>query len=306
MKSDTYPKVTILLATFNRAHLILETLESIKNQTYTHFECLITDDNSIDDTEVVVNAFIKSDFRFFYFKKTETYPQGLSATRNFGLDLAQKRNADFIQFFDDDDIMHPKKLEFQVLPLLKDSKLDFTLCLYRKFDTINRIDFDLESADDGSCKITFKNLAKAFFLNLANINSPGPLWRASIISKYRFDEQLYYAEEREFYLRVFLTENINYKPVEFVLFWYRKHPYAITSGLYSDPQIKPHSEILMRKSILNFMLQRKNVPFYLVKSYLVSAKKKKNQHDLKRLREYLLRTSFFKPRQFALLFYSYL
>lgn len=300
------PKITILLATFNRAHLILETLESIVNQTYTHFECLITDDNSTDDTEKVVKAFIEKDERFGYYRKPSTYPQGLSATRNFGLNLSKERDAQFIQFFDDDDIMHPQKLELQVLPLLEDSKLDFTLCMYRKFDTLNMIDFDLKNADDGSCKITFKDLAKAFFLNLANMNSPGPLWRASTISKYRFDEQLYYAEEREFYLRILLTENPNYKPVEFILFWYRKHPHAITSGLYSDPQIKPQSERLMRKRILNFMLQRKNVPFYLIKSYLVSAKKEKSQHDLKCLRDYLLRTSFFKPRQVALLIYSYL
>ena len=64
------PQVYILLATYNRAHLIEETLVSIQNQTYTNFVCLITDDNSTDDTENVSKSFIKKDERFEYFKKS--------------------------------------------------------------------------------------------------------------------------------------------------------------------------------------------------------------------------------------------
>ena len=147
MKSSTYPKVTILLATFNRAHLILETLESIKNQTYTNFECLITDDNSTDDTEVIVKAFRETDSRFYYFKKPKKYLQGLSATRNFGLDLAEERNAEYIQFFDDDDIMHPRKLELQIGPLIENSNLDFTICQYKKFRFVSEVNFDIKKIE---------------------------------------------------------------------------------------------------------------------------------------------------------------
>lgn len=127
------PKITILLATYNRAHLIEETLRSIQDQTYAHFECLITDDRSTDNTPETVRTFCEDDKRFLYFKKPDNYLQGLSATRNFGLDLAEKRQAMYIQFFDDDDIMHPQKLELQITPFFKDNTLDLTICQYRKF-----------------------------------------------------------------------------------------------------------------------------------------------------------------------------
>jgi glycosyltransferase involved in cell wall biosynthesis len=42
-------KVTIIMATFNRAHFILETISSIQNQTYSEFECLIIDDGGTDN-----------------------------------------------------------------------------------------------------------------------------------------------------------------------------------------------------------------------------------------------------------------
>ena len=41
------PKVTIIMATYNRCHFILETLSSIENQTYLNWECLIIDDMKI-------------------------------------------------------------------------------------------------------------------------------------------------------------------------------------------------------------------------------------------------------------------
>ncbi|RXG24903.1 glycosyltransferase family 2 protein [Leeuwenhoekiella aequorea] len=300
-------KVIILLATFNRAHLILETLDSIKNQTYTDFKCLVTDDNSTDETKEVVTDFCKNDSRFSYHRKPSTYPEGLSANRNFGLDLAEELEAQFIQFFDDDDLMHPKKLELQVAPLLKDKTLDMTLCMYRKFDLIEIIEFNFEKANDGSCHIAFKDLFKAFFLNQANLNSLGPLWKASKILKYRFDEELYYAEEREFYLRIFLLEEIRYKPVEKVLFWYRKHEKAITSNLYCDSSIKEKSEELFAKKYLDAILSSKNAPYFLVKSYLKISIKSKRVIWIKKIRKYLSKPENLKdPKKIALLIYSYL
>ncbi len=300
-------KVTILLSTYNRASLIVETLDSIKNQTYNNFECLITDDNSTDDTEVVVNNFIKTDSRFYYFKKPKKYPQGLSATRNFGLDLAQERNAEYIQFFDDDDIMHPQKLELQIQPFRINNDLDLTICKYRKFGIPTTIEFDLDRADDNSCEIVFKNLFKAFYLNIANLNSCGPLWRSKKLLKYRFDQDLYYAEEREFYLRIFFKEQIIYKPVEFVLFWYRKHDQAITQNLYKDQEIKPTSENLAREKFLDFAIKEGRVPFFILKSYANIAIKSGQIATLKKIQEYLLNSlSNLDPRNMLLLGYTYL
>ncbi|MBT0608449.1 glycosyltransferase family 2 protein [Aequorivita echinoideorum] len=295
--------ITILLATYNRAHLIEETLRSIQNQTHVNFECFITDDNSSDDTAVTVKRFCQGDPRFHYFLKPEKYPKGLSANRNFGLDLAEKHGAQYIQFFDDDDIMHPRKLELQLKPFLVDKKLDLTICCYRKFDKTAMIEFDLDLADDKSCHIKTGNLLKSFYLNKINLNSLGPLWKAEVLKRYRFDERLRYTEERDFYLRIFLLQKIRYVPVPYILFWYRKHEKAITSNLYEDNGVyKKEAKRISETNFLNLVLKQEKAPYFLLKSFLKKAIITNNSKNLKGVNNYVLQKIFdWKLRYFTIL-----
>ena len=285
MKSS---KITILLATFNRAHLIKETLDSIIAQTYKNWECIVVDDYSSDDTESLMKHYAKRDSRFTYVKKKETYKKGLSGTRNCGLDLAFRSDAQFIQLFDDDDIMHPQKLELQIQEFAKDPELDLCVCCYRKFDLPQMIEFDLEKANDFSCRIETKNLLRSFFVNEINLNSLGPLWKASVLRDYRFNEELHYSEEREFYLRIFLNEKLKYKPINKILFWYRKHEFAITSNLYKEPAIKLRSDRLFYEVYLEEVLKQKLAPPFILRFYLITALKQNNNLIYQRIRSYLL------------------
>ena len=294
-------KVTILLATHNRSHLIGQTLDSIRAQTYGNWECLIVDDHSTDRTDEVIKQYQEKDSRFFYFLKTTDYRKGLSGTRNQGLDLAKERGAEFIQFFDDDDIMHPQKLELKIKPFSENDALDLTICCYRKFEKKETIEFDLEKADDRSCNIITNNLLKSFFLNQIDLNSPGPLWRAGILHKYRFNEDLFYAEEREFYLRIFLNEELAYKPVNRILFWYRKHPKAITSGLYKNENKKILSLKLFDELLFNESLRKEKVPFFILKSFAGKALEENDKIAIKKLILYLRKNGRLqKPRNFKL------
>jgi len=257
-------KVTIILATYNRVHLISETLVSIQNQTYENWECIIVDDCSEDNTKEVIEEFIKKDGRFSYYLKTENYKKGLSGTRNQGLDIAASKNAKYIQFFDDDDIMHPQKLELQLAPLLIDDSLGFTTCKYRHYYGEGDLKFDLEDED---CNIISQNLFRDFYLKKMGINSLGPIWKANLILKYRFDEDLPYSEERDLYLKLFLLEKPKYKNIDFVLFYYRKHLHSNTSGRYNDNIMK----IANYKSDLNlyYFIQDNTLwDYFLIKAMI--------------------------------------
>jgi glycosyltransferase involved in cell wall biosynthesis len=229
------PTVTILLATFNRAHLISKTLDSILAQSYSNWECIIVDDYSIDTTKEVVDEYLQKDNRFNYFLKTEKYKKGLSGSRNFGLDIAASRKAQFIQLFDDDDIMHPQKLKLQISPMIVDNSLDFSVCKYRHYYGDEVLKFELQDED---CKIVSDNLFEDFFLGKMGINSLGQIWKGDLLLKYRFDENLLYAEERDLYLRIFLYEKPKYKNIDYVLFYYRKHLISNTKNRYDSKSIK--------------------------------------------------------------------
>jgi glycosyltransferase involved in cell wall biosynthesis len=57
----TYPLISIIVTFYNQAYYIAKTLESIKLQTYTNWECIIVDDGSEDDSAELIQEFIKYD-----------------------------------------------------------------------------------------------------------------------------------------------------------------------------------------------------------------------------------------------------
>ena len=103
--------VSIILPTYNRADIILPSIESVLNQTYDKFELIIVDDGSVDNTQEVI-AKIK-DKRIRYLKQPEN--RGQAVARNIGIKCARYN---LIAFQDSDDLWNPKKLELQVKALL--------------------------------------------------------------------------------------------------------------------------------------------------------------------------------------------
>jgi glycosyltransferase involved in cell wall biosynthesis len=93
---------SIIVPTYNRAHLISQTIESILKQTYTNFELIIVDDGSNDNTEEVVQGYLSA--RLYYYKKTNSER---AAARNFG---TNKAKGDYINWIDSDDIVSPDHL----------------------------------------------------------------------------------------------------------------------------------------------------------------------------------------------------
>jgi len=101
------PLVSVIVTTYNRSSLVLETIDSILSQTYQNLELIIVDDGSTDNTSEVVNSVIDS--RIIYIK-TENYG-GPARPRNIGI---RKAKGIYIAFCDDDDIWVSDKLENQL------------------------------------------------------------------------------------------------------------------------------------------------------------------------------------------------
>ena len=118
--------VSIIIPTYNRNKLLLETLYSVKNQTLKNWECIIVDDGSSDNTEEEVNNFILDDIRFQFVKRPVNYPKGACSCRNYGFEISKGK---YIQWLDDDDLLSENKLELQVnkLEALNNPKI-FATC----------------------------------------------------------------------------------------------------------------------------------------------------------------------------------
>ncbi|MFM9839740.1 MAG: glycosyltransferase family 2 protein [Cyclobacteriaceae bacterium] len=98
------PFFSVIIPTYNRAHLLRNTIESVLSQRFNDFELVIVDDGSKDDTDEVVRKYT-SDKRVTYLKK-ENGERG--AARNFGTSVA---SGQYVNFFDSDDLMYANHLE---------------------------------------------------------------------------------------------------------------------------------------------------------------------------------------------------
>lgn len=95
------PQVSIIIPTYNRSHIIAETLDSILSQSYEDWECIIVDDGSTDQTEALIDQYLRKDNRFKFYYRPDNRLKGANACRNFGL---EKSKGEYIMFLDSDDV----------------------------------------------------------------------------------------------------------------------------------------------------------------------------------------------------------
>jgi glycosyltransferase involved in cell wall biosynthesis len=68
---DRVPQVSIVLTTYNRAHVLATTIDSVLQQTFKNFELLICDDCSTDETRTIVEEYCERDCRIVYMPSSE-------------------------------------------------------------------------------------------------------------------------------------------------------------------------------------------------------------------------------------------
>lgn len=237
------PLVSIIIPTFNRAHLIGETLESVLAQTYTNWECIVVDDGSTDNTNEIMTAYCAKDFRIQYYHRPKDRLPGGNSARNYGFELSL---GDYIQWFDSDDIMHSSKLSFQV-SYLKESDYPFTVCQTEVFEeTIDRL---LGLRHD---VIHSLNPLRDFIKMDLVFMTPSAIYKRSFLERFslKFDEELKAAQEWAFISRA-LFFSTDYHYTDRILVLIRKHQSSISYQKDSKQQ-KSYHYFLARKKVLDF------------------------------------------------------
>ena len=236
--------VSIIMATYNRAHFIEETLESIINQTYQDWECLIIDDGGNDNTEEVLQKWLRKDARFTYLKRTPNHQKGLPGCRNQGIELAK---GDYIIFFDDDDIVHPQNLELCV-NYLNDVSYDFCRYMRTTFSGEFHYDFDYNKNIE-TFEITSKDVYKLLTHELP-FNSCAIMWRKSCFKNNIFQEELMYAEDWELYSRILMNPKTKGISIKKELFYGRKHFKSNTGEYFKGNSHRIKSKVSASVSVI--------------------------------------------------------
>ncbi len=183
------PLISVIIPTYNGEKTIIETIESVLNQTFQDFELIVINDGSQDSTLEIVSCI--QDSRL----KVLSYPNaGLAASRNRGISQAV---GEYISFIDDDDLWTPDKLEAQ-LKVLQDNPE--AAVAYSWTDYIDESSKFLRRG--GYSTASGDVLAKLLVVDFLENGSNALIRRQALIEIGGFDESLPAAEDWDIFLRL--------------------------------------------------------------------------------------------------------
>lgn len=243
------PIVSIIIPTFNRAHLIGETLDSVLAQTYHNWECIVVDDGSTDKTDEVMKAYLKKDNRFKYCKRPIEHLRGGNGARNYGFLVSTGK---FIQWFDSDDIMAIDMVEAKMQPFISNPGTDV---VFSAFENVNMKGERTRIANQEFSGNIINDLVDGLV-------SFGPLsfmLRRDKIEKFKYDETLKKNQDLDFFFRFFTRcKGLEIVHVNKILYTVRAHRGSMTHG--SDKDISKMASIYqVYLMILDYFVEQKHL-----------------------------------------------
>lgn len=132
--------ISVIIPSFNAANYITHAIDSVLAQTYRHFEIIIIDDGSTDNTHELLTKYVREGKLSYFYQKNA----GLSAARNAGID---KATGSYIALLDADDLWDSAKLYRQI-------------SLIHSSEDIGMVFTDFNTFNDGMLLTRGKNAVK--------------------------------------------------------------------------------------------------------------------------------------------------
>ena len=189
---------SVIIPTYNRAHLIDETISHILIQTFKDFELIIIDDGSTDNTNEIISCI--DDSRIIYYKNLTNIER--SASRNKGVELSKGK---FIAFCDSDDLWKHNHLEllYQEIQNQKEAEgLYFTGMIWNFPDRKQEVIFPKR-----------EQLSKLEYVIKYQICPTTTAFNSNILKKEQFNISLNINEDVELFSRILAKYNLFRIPI---------------------------------------------------------------------------------------------
>lgn len=196
------PLISIIVPCYNQAQYLDECIQSVFDQTYKNWECIIVNDGSPDNAGDVAQKWVEKDARFKYFEKENG---GVASARNFGI---EKASGTWILPLDADDLINPKYLQLasEKFP----ENYDIIYCKAVFFGIVNK-EFRLPAFNFDQILLDNQIFNAAFF--------PKEKWQK--IGGY--DVEFYYGmEDWEFWINLLKNSNKKVHQLDYFGFNYRR------------------------------------------------------------------------------------
>lgn len=233
------PEISVIIPTYNRAHLISRAIQSVLDQSYQDFEIIVLDDCSTDDTEELIKELKKKDERIRYIRHEKN--KGPAAARNSGIKAAK---GEYIAFQDSDDEWLPEKLYKHMMIFKKvEKKIGVVYSGFWKIRNGKKLYIPSPHVFQKEGNI-HKELLKGNFIGM-----PASVVRKECFTKIgNFDIRIPYLEDWELWIRISKYYEFKYIPEPLVISYY-------TSGGVNE---KPN---FVGVNALNFIINKYHEDF---------------------------------------------
>lgn len=213
------PLISVVIPTYNRAGQTIVAIESVLAQTYRHFEIIVVDDGSTDNTESVLRQFLQ--------QKSSEWPRilmlsqanrGPSTARNVGMSRA---SGEYIAFLDSDDVWYAEKLERQVRAIqLLDGRCG---ACFTDARLVNSKGMELSSFNAHGRRYR-QAVGIDDKVTMALAESFSGLWLSTLLVRADvvravggFSASIGFAEDRDFHFRLSLVTSVGYVNDELIV-----------------------------------------------------------------------------------------
>ncbi len=224
------PKVSIIVPVYNSALTIECCIKSIINQNYNNIECILVENGSTDNSEVLCKKYAE---KYEFIQTVVCSNKGVSAARNLGLSMA---TGDIIGFCDADDFMEPNAISAIVYEFTQNNDI---VCIIGGFYFGNIMEGRIKKQYRG-LKRKRISAEEAKRLIITNNKVMGSVWnkyyRADILHNIWFDTDLSYCEDTHFNIKVMshVAADSNILVIEQALYCYMNNGSSVTNNLQNS------------------------------------------------------------------------
>ena len=192
--------VSIVMPIFNRAEVIITTLNSVLSQSYKNWECIIVDDGSTDATMSIISKISSKEERFKIFQRGHEIPKGAPSCRNIGI---AKSCGEFIIFLDSDDTLELHCLESRVKEFEQNLENDFLVFPMGVFQNGEILKKEINNSDSYLNDFLKYKLPWSIMC---------PIWKSEFIKKIEgFKESYPRLNDPELMIRALLVDDVRFK-----------------------------------------------------------------------------------------------
>lgn len=211
------PLISVIVPCYNQAQYLDECLQSVYNQSFENWECIIVDDGSPDNTKLVAASWLQKDSRFRYIYQEN---KGVSAARNNGIKSA---DGEWILPLDGDDKIGERYLE------LAEKEFTSYSLIYCKLNLFGLVKKKLDVRDYNYQELLFFNpfFCSCFFLKKHWVSVGG------------YDEEMKHGlEDWEFWINICYNQTITVKKLDYTGFFYRRKDNSVDTSINNHEKLK--------------------------------------------------------------------